>query len=101
MNRQRIHLAACDGDLTALQEELDKGVDVDIEDPTDFNSTALSHAAYNRLDAVKLLIEKKATVDKLDSLRRTALILACIEGHISIAAILLDSGAEINKMSKT
>ena len=52
-------------------------------------------AQSGHLEAVKLLIEHKAAVDKPNSSGRTALHFACSCGHAEIAAFLL-GGAQID-----
>lgn len=95
MESHSIHEAARNGDIAALQEELSKGVDIDLRGVVD--RTALIHAADNgKRDAVQFLVEQKATVDKSDNSGLTALHHACCHGHAEIAAILLDHGADID-----
>jgi len=49
---------------------------------------------------VKFLIEHKALVDKSDTNEWTALHHACLAGNHQIAALLLDNGADINRLNE-
>src|SRR5512146_2436621 len=44
---------------------------------------------------VELLLKRKVKVDARDSLGRTALMVAALQGHVGIAAALLDAGAQV------
>lgn len=44
---------------------------------------------------VELLLKRKVKVDSRDSLGRTALMIAALQGHVGIAAALLDAGAHV------
>lgn len=44
---------------------------------------------------VELLLKRKVKVDTRDSLGRTALMVAALQGHAAIAAALLDAGAQV------
>jgi ankyrin repeat protein len=44
---------------------------------------------------IELLIKRKANVDSRDSLGRTALMVAALQGHAGIVATLLDAGAQV------
>src|SRR5690348_1942999 len=92
---QRIHDAAKKGDLKALQEELDKGVSVNLAGYSGWSP--LDCAVLNdKLDAAKLVIERKAAVDEVRN-GLTALHLACTFSDDTVVAFLLDSGADIDK----
>ena len=55
-----IWTAARKGDLTALQQHMDAGIDIEVRDEKD-KSTPLHHAAYfGQLETVKWLVEKGA-----------------------------------------
>jgi ankyrin repeat protein len=44
---------------------------------------------------IELLLKRKTSVDSRDSLGRTALMVAALQGHTGIAATLLDAGAQV------
>ena len=105
--------AASAGDIDALKEELSKGADINaVTGPSGWTPLIFA-CENNRLEAVKFLIEHKATVDKADAAQSTrellilncsanllclaALHWACFQGHVEIASVLLDNGADINK----
>ncbi len=44
---------------------------------------------------IELLLKRKANVDSRDSLGRTALMVAALQGHTAIAATLLDAGTQV------
>jgi len=95
-----IHNAASAGDLSTVRAELDKGVSVDIvtEGTRRARWTALMAATHSgQIEVVKLLVSRKATLDKIDNDGWTALFRACLNGHVNIAQFLLDNGADINK----
>ena len=87
-------LAACEsGDITALQAELAKG-NVDLDAP--LASPPLTIAAFNgKLEALKLLLAHKATIDRPNSTGYTALHRAVSAGHVDIASCLIDQGANL------
>jgi ankyrin repeat protein len=58
-------------------------------------------ASQGNLEVVKLLVEKGAAVDAVDSEGCTALQKASVRGHISVATYLLDHGADINHADQT
>ena len=97
MNIQPIHDAAQNGDLEKLKKLLkEKPNDVDLTASEDW--TPLIYAARDgKLEAVKVLIEHKATVDKTNIFGQTALQIACFAGYGEIAEFLLDNGADMNK----
>ena len=99
MTHQPIHKAAEKGDIAALKAELAKGVSIDLGGIGGW--TPLICAVCNtRLDAVKFLVEQKATVDKTEDAGWTALHYACSGGRSEIAALLLDNDAELNKQNR-
>ena len=93
---QPIHDFAAKGSLRGLQEELDKGVSINLVGEA--GSTALHIAAdKRRAEAVKFLVERKATIGAVDADGNTALHKACYSGDEAITALLLDNGAAINR----
>ena len=99
--RHQIHLAAGDGDVKTVKELLNKGISPDIETRHYSNFTPLHNAGQaGELNTVKLLVERKATIDKTNWYQETAVHVACRKGHVSIVEYLLDHKADINKSNK-
>jgi len=107
-----LHDAAKAGDIEYVRALVDAGVDVDAKA---IGVTALLLAAYRgHAEVVALLIEAGADVDAKDErglmwlftrdgrdrLRdnrdRTALMLAAREGHLEIAKLLIEAGADVD-----
>ena len=60
-------------------------------------NSPLSAATYQqRLDVVRLLIERGANVNQGDNAGFTPLHLAAASGYLEIARVLLDAGADVN-----
>ena len=71
-----IHDAAKTGDLAGVQAELDKGVDVDVDDSSwgSWGETPLQLAArYSHNEIVELLIDNGADVNAKDEIGETPL----------------------------
>ena len=81
-----IHDAAKDGDLAAVQAQLDAGVDVNAKDW--LGGTALLEAAIKgHKEVVELLIAKGADVNAKDKYGKTPLYLAAERGHKEVASL--------------
>ena len=95
-----IHDAAKTGDLAGVQAELDKGVDVDVDDSSwgSWGETPLQLAArYSHNEIVELLIDNGADVNvKGGNLGGMPLHHAAFEGHKEIVELLLAKGADVN-----
>ena len=98
--QHRIHVAAGEGDLKAVQAELDKGVDVDLATKRSL-STPLRYAAEgNQTEVMKLLLSRGANVDKADSSGNTPLILASYHGYEVAVKLLLEHKANTTLKDK-
>jgi ankyrin repeat protein len=104
----RIHLAVLDGNsVRALEllEEEDEKADPNVEVKHN-QRTALHLAAKctrrpkKCVNIAKLLIKHKASVDKIDSKKRTALHYACLKGNRAMVALLLENGAKLEVQDK-
>jgi hypothetical protein len=86
--------AARKGDAAKVKALLDRGVDVDTK--FRYGATALSYASdKGHLEVVKLLLERKASVNVKDTFYgATPIIWAAEKGHAKIVEALLASGAE-------
>ena len=91
-----LHRAVMGRDLEKVKELLDQGADVDVRQRT-YHGTPLQYAAsFGRLEAARLLLENKASVDSTDAMGRTPLMWAAWKGHAELVEALLDAGAEVN-----
>ena len=94
-----IHDAASSGDIKSVQEELDKGVDVNAK-KIPFEYTPLHLAAWGgHKEIAELLIENGAKVDTKTDEARTPLHYAARFGHKGIAELLIENGADVNAKS--
>ena len=81
------------GDLNKVQQLLNAGVDLDLEDHA--NHTALYYAAEKgHFNITNLLLEKGAKVDHESG--DSALLCACHYGHVDIVKLLIEKGADVN-----
>lgn len=99
-----IHVAAMKGDVLAIQDELDKGVPVDLQVEQGFfaGATPLMMAARDADAAtMKYLLEHGADVNARDADRRSVLMWASsTEGSVDKIKAALDKGAEVNPRSQ-
>lgn len=95
--RTALHLAASAEIAVML---LDAGADINARNRHKAygpGNSPLSAAAYQqRLDVVRLLIERGADVNQGDNAGFTPLHLAAANGYLEIAGILLNAGADAN-----
>ncbi len=95
--QSRLWDAAIAGDTAAIRKAVADGARVDsLDTRTNRNGRyALNWAAwYNRVDAVKLLIALKASLEAENNTGFTALSHAAEHGSLEAARILLDGGAD-------
>lgn len=87
--------SARQGDLDKVKSLINKGVDVNAKDYTEY--TALMWASnWGHLEIVKYLISKGANVNIKGFQNRTALMKAAIGGQLEVIKILVDNGANAN-----
>jgi hypothetical protein len=85
--------AARKGDLAKMRDALSEGADP--EGLCDDSYPALQEAAfYGHADAVNLLLDNGAEVNRVSSVDNTALNAAASEGHIDVVKALLARGAD-------
>lgn len=93
--RHRLHVAAADGNLEAVRKELEDGANIDISNRRYHDWTPLMCAArFGRAEVTKLLIERKADLNKTDFNGRTSLILAGIWNFPRVVHLLLAHKAD-------
>jgi ankyrin repeat protein len=96
-DRSALAQAASCGYIDVMLCLLDHDADINLSDGGELAYTPIESAARNgQLDAVKLLVERGAEIDKENSIGSTALIGACISAHQDILLYLIQSGATIN-----
>ncbi|KAB8220169.1 ankyrin repeat-containing domain protein [Aspergillus novoparasiticus] len=90
---------AADGDLDAVKQRLDQGVDVNMKN--DAGETALSQAAANGCaDVVRFLIDHGAHVDLQNGRHETPLVQAAKYGHEEVVRVLLEQGVDVNRINQ-
>src|SRR5690242_5844943 len=93
--RHRLHIAAIEGDLKAVQDELKSGTDIDVESRDGLKRTPLHVAAYcNKPEIVKFLVSKGANLNKQDRNQDSPLIIATRYGREGVVKILLEAKAD-------
>ncbi|HMP03062.1 MAG TPA: PQQ-binding-like beta-propeller repeat protein [Gemmatales bacterium] len=92
-DHEKLFAALRAGDVAAVRQLLDDGVDVNSKN--EFGLTALAYAASaGQVDLVKLLIERKANVNQADSYYgMSPLVWAAFQNHPAVAKELLAAGA--------
>ncbi len=87
--------AAMRGDVEAMLNAIERGVDVNAVDESD--RTALQLACFEgQHEAVELLIERKADINHLDNAGRTPLMFASTGPYIRCVDQLIEAGAAID-----
>ncbi len=66
----------------------------------DVNAALLEATEQGRVQQVKSLLAKGASVDTKDSFDRTPLMLSAVGGHADIAAMLIKAGADVHARAK-
>ena len=88
--------AAASGDVEAIKQQLEAGVDVDAKEQPGGSTPLLVTAVFGRLEAARLLIEKGADVNAKSNDGATALHGAGFFCHTEMVKMLLAKGAEVN-----
>ncbi len=89
-----------DGDIKLVQEALDKGANIDAQDPHEGWSALMIAIDENKESIAKLLLDKGAKVNLQPSGNNSALSLAAMNNNTDITNLLLDKGANINIISR-
>ena len=97
-----IHEAAKKGDILALKQHLDKGIDVNEKDKV-FGRTPLHWMTYNPITSTKnnkkvaeMLIANGANLNTRDPWGQTPLHMAVVRNLKEVCVILIEKGADIN-----
>ncbi len=87
--------AAKEGNVSAIELLLDKGVDVNTIG-RDGNTALIWAARHGQRACVQKLIEKGSKVDVKNSVGWTALITASRDGHKAVVELLIENAADVN-----
>jgi ankyrin repeat protein len=101
------------GNLERVKELLDQGIPIDSVDPTShmLRDPLFFAISYNRIDIVRLLLDRGANMEVLYAVRNTPLLLAChvyeneLENYphdtnrVEIVRLLIERGANLNVRS--
>lgn len=91
-----IHQYSEEGNIAGIQQELDNGVDVNIQDRQGYTPLHYASKSGNR-EAILFLINNRAVVNSRNNMNQTPLLLACCRSRdVESVRILLDNGAEID-----
>ncbi|XP_065924183.1 serine/threonine-protein phosphatase 6 regulatory ankyrin repeat subunit C isoform X6 [Magallana gigas] len=88
-------IACYEGHLDVVKQLINAGVDVNIEDGDDTPVTA----ACNDNNVIETRVDAGAVVN-FQTFNKTALVVACYEGHFSIVETLIKAGADVNLTGK-
>ncbi|UCF19278.1 MAG: SDR family NAD(P)-dependent oxidoreductase [Gemmatimonadota bacterium] len=90
----RFHEAIVRGDLEAVRELIEAGVDLNGREPSGGSSPLISAATFGQTEAAKVLIGAGADLDQQNNEGSTALITAAFFAHADIVEALLAAGAD-------
>jgi hypothetical protein len=94
-----LHLAAADGHREVCALLVSLGMDIDLPLPGYRNHTPLGEAAsHGHVDACRWLLDHGAAVDGLPDNILSPLASACVAGHQAVVALLLQRGANPNRL---
>jgi hypothetical protein len=88
-----LYSACCLGDLVRVRSLLDDGADLHQGN----DSMLLCACRKGHVEVIKLLLDRGAEVDRVDSNGFTALGWACRKGHVEVIKLLLDRGAKVDR----
>ncbi|MCC7681270.1 ankyrin repeat domain-containing protein [Janthinobacterium sp. FW305-128] len=94
-----LHLAAASGSREVCALLVSLGMDIDLPLPGYRNHTPLSEAAgHGHVDTCRWLLDHGAAVDGLPDNILSPLDSACVDGHQDVVALLLQRGANPNRL---
>ncbi len=85
--------AAHNGHAGVMKVLIDAGADIEAQVKGGKYTSFHRAANYNRIEAVKLLIRRKADIEAENNVKGTPLHMAATEGHIEVVKLLIDAGA--------
>jgi len=94
MSNNKLHLAAREGDETAIRQLLEGDVDVDAK--YDGQTPFQLAARWGHREVVRILLKISPDTDIADSEGNTALLLASQYGHKEVVRLLLKDGVEMD-----
>lgn len=89
-----LHQAALEGNLQAVQQHIEAGVNLNAREPSAGSSPLIVAATFGHPDVAKALIEAGADLDQQNNYGSTALFNAALLCRTEIVAALLDAGAD-------
>jgi hypothetical protein len=94
-----LHLAAASGSREVCALLVSLGMDIDLPLPGYRNHTPLGEAAgHGHVDTCRWLLDHGAAVDGLPDNILSPLVSACVDGHRDVVALLLQRGANPNRL---
>ncbi len=99
-----LHTAAATGNLSAIQQHIAAGSDLNAKEPTRLSSPLITAAVFGQTEAAQALIDGGAEVNYQNNEGSTALITAALLCRMEIVQALLDHGADktlTNKSGRT
>lgn len=96
-----IYVAAESGNAGMVYLLVDAGANPDLTDRKTSTTALMTAAQRNNSDMAKMLIQRKANLDKEDKSGETALIKASRLGHEDIVRMLIDAGADLDHQDYT
>ncbi len=92
-----LHIAACQGNLAAVESLVRAGADVNKAFKTDGCTALITAAEYGRLAVVRYLLQQGANKNKANKNGVTPLYLAAQRGHLTVVQYLVQEGTDKNK----
>lgn len=91
-----IYSAAVLGEVDLLTKHISRLVGQSLDIPDESGMTALHWASlYGHVDAVQVLLDNGADLDRLNDGLNSALMIACSCGHENVALLLISRGADV------
>ena len=96
-NASALSIACCYGDADAIKILLKAGADTNNAEVDDGN-TCLHNAVFTSCskESLQAIIDHGADVNTTNNKGATALVIACLKGHLDAIRVLLNAGADLN-----
>lgn len=98
--QEALWMAVAMGEVGDVKQELDKGTDVNLQEPLSGSTLLMSAAFLGNTEVAKLLVERGADLEKRNNDGSTPLLTAAFMCRPEIAEFLIQKGAEINITNK-